>query len=957
MSGDRDVRKRVRRSESGDPPSRSLAKQGEWPRVRVGISLHPSPYTADVLVGRETQLRAVGRLLAGARVGNSGVLVLSGDPGIGKSAILSHSMAHATGMRTLRARGVEAEGEVAFGGLHQVCAPLLHLLGELPAPQAEALAIALAVRSGHVPERFAVGAAVLGLLSRAAEDVPLGIFIDDAHLFDESSLQAISFAARRLVSDRIALVLAVRRGREAAVPGLPTLHLDPLTPAGTRELLETAGSRHWSADRVAGFHDATGGNPLAILELATEADRLAAAPPGSTVALTGELLSAYSRQILDLPEETRAALLLAAVDSHDLPALCRACEAADLDIGVLAAAESAGVVRLTGRSLEFHHPLVRAAVYGAAAPTDRRSAHQRLAAAVLPTEVDRRAWHLAEAAFGPDPEAVALLQEAARSATRRGANAVASADLQRAANLTEEPTQRAELLRRAGEEAWLAGGSAEARTLLNRSLELTQSPLDQAGVMGRLGAVEARCGSLRTARDLQLAAAAKAAPVHPETAALLLADAVESCFYLCDPISALQAAEQLVALTEPGSSPRVNRLGALASGVALVLGGRADHGAARIRTAMSQPLDPVDDGDPWRLKWALIGPLFLREAGAAREAMAHAVQEVRARAAVGMLPFLLTLIARDDASSTGWADAEAGYTEAIRLAHETGQDTDRALALAGLALLEARQGKADRSRRHAVEATELAAVHAAHLAQVWAATAVAELEFSLRRTEAAAQAYAELDDLLLALGVTDPDLSPAPDLVECLLQAGDPDGALETARAFLDQAGVKGQPWALARAHRAMGLALGDAEAQARAHFDEALALHDRTPDPFERARTQLAYGVTLRRARRRVDARPMLRAALTTFEQLGAAPWADVAAAELEATGETAMRRGLGPVVALTPQERQISALLGAGRTTREAAAALFLSPKTVEYHLRHIYIKLGIRSREELTRVMAEH
>jgi DNA-binding CsgD family transcriptional regulator len=919
-----------------------------------------------VLVGREVEQLAVERLLAGARVGDSGVLVISGDPGIGKSALLAHAMAVTSGMRILVARGVDAESEVAFGGLYQLCASLLHLLEELPPPQAEALAVALAMRTGPVPERFAVGAAVLGLLTRAAEDLPLAVFVDDAHLLDESSLQAIGFAARRLLSDPVALVLALRAGREAALSGLPVLRLGPLTADKTRELVHSASIGPLGASRLARFHEATGGNPLAILDLAGEVDRLAAAPPGSTVPLTGELLRAYSRRALDLSKQARSALLLAAADNHDVGALLRAFAAAGLAVDVLAEAEAAGLVRVAAGVVQFHHPLVRAAIYGAAAPADRRTAHRLLSETVLGTELDRRAWHRAEAAFGPDAEAVTLLDQAADAAGRRGANAVASAQLQRAAGLTEDRQQRGQLLCRAGDQAWLAGASAEARGLFNRSLELATSPLAQAQVMGRLGAVEGRCGSLETARDLQLAAAAKAAPVDPEVAALLLADAVETCLYLCDTASALRAAGRLELLTGLGVPSLASRVGGLAAGVAMVLGGSGDLGAELIRTAMAQQPGPAgvksdregagQGDDQWRFRWGLVGPMFLRESGAARKAMVEAVRIVRERAAVGTLPFLLTLIARDDAGSTGWADAEAGYTEAIRLAREAGHDTDLALALAGLAWLEARQGKEEASRRHAAEATDLGALHSAHLATVWAAFAVADLELSLGRTAAAAQAYTHLDRLLGALGVTDPDLSPAPELVECCVQAGQNERALATARDFITRAETKGQPWALARAHRAVGIALGQSSTEVEAEFVAALAFHDRTPDRFESARTQLAHGAWLRRSRRRVDARPVLRAALATFERLGAVPWADRTAAELEATGETAMHRGVGPIAALTPQERQIASLLADGRTTREAAMALFLSPKTVEYHLRHVYAKLGIRSRQELASAMAE-
>ena len=905
-------------------------------------------------MGRETEQRVIEQLLAGARVGDSGVLVISGDPGIGKSGLLAHTRARATGMRVLSARGVEAEREVTFGGLHQVCAPLLPLLDDLPEPQAEALAVALAVRTGPTPARFAVGAAVLGLLARAADEAPLAVVVDDGHLFDESSAQALAFAARRVVSDRIALVVAMRPVEGSAFAGLPTLQLGPLTLESTRTLLESAGLDRWPAARVARYHEATGGNPLAILDLAGESERLTAAPPHTPVALTGALLAAYSRKALALSPEAGTALLLAATDNHDLAALGRACQEAGVGLVALEEAEGAGLVRLTDSAVEFRHPLVRAAVYGEASAGARREAHRLLAAAVEAGELDRRAWHLAEAAVGPDDPAAGLLADAAEDAGRRGANAVASAQLVRSAAHTADAALRGARLLRAGEQAWLAGASDDATRLLRQSLALAGSPLDRALALGRLGSIESRCGSLAQARDLLFAAAEDAAPHDPDAAAVLLADAIEACVYLCDSASGLRAAEQLVDLTGRSTSPSTRRIGWMAAGFALVLGGRADRGADLIRSAMAEPADTGDGSDQWRFRWALAGPMFLREAGEARAAMAAAVRTVRTVAAVGMLPFLLTLIARDHAASDGWADAEAGYVEAIRLAQETGHDTDLALANAGFAWLLARQGRAEESRRQGAEAVRLGTLHSAQLAMVWAAFAAADLEAVTGRPEVAKEAYLALVDKLAQLGVTDPDLSPGPELVECCWQLGDTADAVSIAEDYLAASRAKGQPWALARAHRGLGVARGLADGEA--DFIEAMRLHDLTPDPFESARTRLAYGSVLRRSRRRVDARVPLREALATFEHLGAAPWADRAAVELEATGETASRRGAGVISALTPQERQIATLLAQGRTSREAAVALFLSPKTVEYHLRHVYIKLGIHSREELARVLAD-
>ena len=900
------------------------------------------------------------------------MLVICGEPGIGKTSLLDHARRHTAGMRVLSARGVEAERDVPFGGLHQLCTPLLDLLPDLPSPQSEALDVALALRDGARPERFAVGAAVLGLLTRAAEDRPLAVFVDDAHLLDESSVQALVFAVRRLQGDPVALVAAQRDEPASGLANLTVLRLGPLDVPATRDLVQGRGAWARSPEAVARFRDLTGGNPLAILELAADAERLAAAPPDTSPALVGALQAAFLRRVGSLSDEARTVLLLAATDNHDLATVEAACRWSGVDLSAIEEAEAAGLVAVGDGRLEFRHPLVRAAVYGAAEPGTRRRAHRALAESVPPADAARRAWHRAEAALGPDEEASALLERVAEDSARRGANAEAASQHERAAGLTADQELRARRLLDAGEQAWLSGATERSTALLDQALGLARTPVTRARAMARLADVEAGSGSLCRARDLQLAAADVAGSHDVLVAARALADAVADCLYLCDIAVARQTGARLLALTGPTAPPLVNHVGHLAAGIALVLDGEADEGPRLIRAALdraaaqSQPVgagraagDGGDGADgQWRLRWEMLGPLFLRETGANRQAVASLVQEVRDRAAVGTLPFLLTLIAKDAAGAASWSQADAMYAEAVRLAEETGHVVDRTLALAGWSILQARQGRAEASTAHAREALALGADHDVHLARVWASWAVAEVAAARGRVAEAVAAYRAVETELARFGVSDPDLSPVPELIELGSHGGlggwtgAAGGPLDAARAFLEAATDKGQPWALARAHRAVALALPGEEADVE--FLDALALHARTPDAYETARTQLARGAHLRRSRRRTQARPALREALATFEQLGAAPWAERAAAELRATGETAVRRGDAAVTALTPQERQVAELLATGRTTREAAAALFLSPKTVEYHLRHVYLKLGIRSRQELSRAV---
>jgi DNA-binding CsgD family transcriptional regulator len=353
------------------------------------------------------------------------------------------------------------------------------------------------------------------------------------------------------------------------------------------------------------------------------------------------------------------------------------------------------------------------------------------------------------------------------------------------------------------------------------------------------------------------------------------------------------------------------------------------------------------------LAWVAIGPLWLREAGTGDGLVDRTLAVARARTAAGTLPQLLTYIGIGQAASGRLIEGAASFDEAVRLARETGQRTMLAGALARLAWVDARRGRADAARAHAGEALGIAVELGAHLFEIWALLALGELELIRGDAGAALRRYEELEGALARRGFADADLSPAPERVELLLRTGRREQAAAVAEQFAGEAAAKGQPWAMARAARCHALLAVDDELEAR--FEEALELHARTPDGFEAARTWLAYGARLRRAGRRMRAREQLRAAHEVFEDLGAAPWAELARTELAATGETARRRDPSTLDELTPQELKVSLLLAGGRTTREVAAALFLSPKTVEYHLRNAYRKLGIRSREELAASLA--
>lgn len=873
------------------------------------------------------------QLIAGARIGQGGALVITGDPGVGKTTLLAEALEYAEGMRVLRAAGSEPEREIPFGALHQVLRPALDRISEIPAPQAEALSAALALSSGAAGDRFAVGAATLSLLCRFAEEQPVAILLDDLQWVDRPSVQALSFAARRLLADPIVLLAASRTADPA--DGLPLLPLSGIDLAAADEL-------------VARLHRATAGNPLALIELAGAPARWTQASPEAPPPVSDTLARAFAARAQQLGDAARAALTVAAIAGEDLRVISRTCTVAGIAFDALGEAEDAGLIRIAGGRVEFRHPLVRSAVYGDAPAEQRRSIHRAVAAALGPREPDRHAWHLAEASLGPDARVAELLTRAATRAHGRSAHDVAAAAFEQAARLSPDVARHGVLCVAAAESAWLAGNGPRATALLAEAGDLSVAGVRLRALELR-GAIAARTGSLLAARDVLLRAAREAPDA--DTRLVMLADAISACFYLGQTARALELAVEIEGLLDAATTPRAKGLGQIAAGVARILANVG--GAEHIRSAVE--LFASSEGlwdDQHRMSWLLVGPLFLRDAESGA-GLRDIVRDTRARAAVGTLPSMLFYAAREEATTNQWMRAEATYDEGIRLARETGQNTELVMCLAGLAWLRARLGREHECRALVAEALPICLARDIYIGRIWCLFTLGELELGLGNTRDALAHLGELDALVGQLGMSDPDVSPAPELTDALLRVGKRAEAAGIAARFREAALAKGQPWALARAERAAGMAADDAAFDPS--FEAALGFHASTLDEFETARTRLAYGARLRRARRRTESRPQLRAALDTFEALGAVPWADLAAVELAATGESIQRSAPTGLQTLTPQERQISLLLAEGRTTREVAAALFLSPKTVEYHLRKVYTKLGIRSRTELSALLA--
>ncbi len=884
-----------------------------------------------------------------ARSGASARLALTGEPGIGKTALLDHAAGYATGMQVLRARGIESEAQIPFASLLELLRPALVMIGKIPPPQAVALEGALALRPGLAQERFAVGAATLSLLAAYSEKAPLAVLIDDAHWLDASSAQALLFAVRRLVADPIAALIAVRDGEPSLLDGadLPTLRIGGLNGDESALLLHEL-----APETVRRLHDATAGNPLGMLELAGDEGDLVLTPEGAPLLVSARISRAFLRRVHQLDDTARRALLLVATsDSGELATLERAAFTLGINFAALDAADNAGLVTLDAGSVEFRHPLVRSAIYADAPAAQRREMHRALAGALPDRDIDRRAWHLAAAAVGVDDSASAALEQAGARARERSAYATASAAFERAGRLTGRSDRRARLLREAAEAGWLGGLADRAVSLLEESRASTGDEGELVEIDQLAGEIALRRGPVMRGHEILTSAAARAAP---EQAVAMLAEAAVACFYAGNSTEMLSVAERARATLRADASVRDRFLAASAVGTARIVGGDAAAGAAALHEAISLAESSAELRADLRLgPWLAIGPVFLREAGTGRALLDHALRTAREHAAVGALPFILNLIARDEATTDRWAIAEATYREAIELAREGGQQTALVFALSGLGWLQARRGREPECRACIAEALELSHRLGTKLLEVWATAALGELELGLGDAVQAAEQFEDQQRLLRELQITDPDLSPAPDLVDAYLRLGRGTHAKLLTAEFTAAAQSKGQAWSLARSLRCRALVAPDADASSL--FERALDHHERTPDVYETARTRLAYGERLRRARNRVLAREQLRAAIDTFERLDARPWIDRARAELAATGVTVRRRDPSTIDDLTPQELQIAILLAGGRTTREAATALFLSPKTIEYHLRHVYQKLAIHSRDELGRTLA--
>jgi len=905
-----------------------------------------------VLFGRDGEMRVVGQALAGARVGKSSRLVVRGEPGIGKSALLQQAVAEAGPMRLLSAHGVEFEADVPFAGLHELLGPALPLVDKQPPIHAAALRSSLGLGERIEADRLIVGAAVLGLISSYAESGSLLMTVDDAQWLDAASAEAIAFAARRLVADPVAILVAVREGHDSPflTAGWPEIELRGLDRDAASHLLEQLTTVP-STDSLDRLLRATEGNPLALVELA-RSDPQPAGAPHLDLPVATSVERSYLRRADGLSDGARQVLLLmAASGAADFGLVRRAAAALEIGAPAMEEAEAASsLVRVGGDHSDFVHPLARAAIYHSASPAQRRAAHGALARVMVgPDDLDRRAWHLAAATTGWDTEAAGALAQAAQRARDRTAYSAAATALAESARLTEDLDLRCDRFFRAAENAWLAGDAGRSLELLASARKLTTRTEALVDVDSLEGHIAMRRGSVIEGYRRLTAAATAIEPVDRLKAIRILADAALSTFGSGHPDEMLAAAGKALELLRENDPPEPAVFAHVAYGALAILAGRGSDGARRLHESVALfNAVPSDSVDPLLLMCAGMAGLFLREAQVGRDLLDRALKQARERAPTAALPMVVFMLGRDAAATDRWSLARAQYEEAERVARETTQFTWLAGAVAGLAWLDALEGRVEQCRTHAAEARTVSEQYGMGLYKAWSMIALGQLEVGLGNPQAALTHLVECTGFLKELAIDDPDISPAPDIVDAMVHLGRIPEAQAISDEYSQRAEEKGLPFALARAARARAL-LADDRTFAR-EYEAALGHHESTPDVFEQARTRLYYGERLRRTRRRLDARKQLRAALKSFDQLGAAAWSERALAELEASGETARVRGDRYSRQLTPQELQVALILAEGSTTREAATKLFLSPKTVEYHLRHVYDKLEVRTRDDL-------
>jgi DNA-binding CsgD family transcriptional regulator len=916
-----------------------------------------------VLLGRRSHRHDLDRLLVDVREGKSAVRVVRGEPGVGKTALLDYLAERASGCSVARAAGIQSEMELPYAGLHQLCWPMRDELQRLPGPQRDALGTVFGLHQGDAPNRFIVGLAVLSLLSEVAGKQPLVCVVDDAHWLDRESAQALAFVARRLLAESVAIVFAVRTAADE-LAGLPELEVEGLDYRDARALLDSALPAPLDARVREQIVAETGGNPLALLELARTLTRaelaggfaLAEAVPRSAARTRRSphviaIEEIFGRRLRALAPPTRTLLLIAAADPLGEPTnVIRAAE--QLGIGLEAAAPAVDAELLEfGARVRFRHPLVRSTVYRAATAREVQEAHGALAAATDPAvDPDRRAWHRAKAAPGPDEDVARELERSAGRAQARGGVAATAAFLEHAVRLTRDPARRSRRALTAAQAKHLAGAHETARELLTVA---EAGPLDelQHGHADLLrGQIAATASRGNGAPSLLLAAARRLEPLDVATARETYLELLAETLFagpLASDVGLIDAARAAQTAPPPPGTPRPSDL--LLDGYAVTITDGHAAGAPTLKRALSA-FRRNESSSAEGLRWLWLAcvaamdlwddeswhELSTRFTALARDAGALAVLPIALSARVGILV------------NEGRLDVAAAVVDEI---DEVSAATRTSLGpYAGLSLA-AWQG--DDAKVAALSATSMEEVIARgegiglsmlHWTHAFLHNSAGRSEEALSAAERALEYPATL--LYGRWGLIE--------LVEAAARSGHPERALDAVERLAETTQASGTEWAQGVELRSRAL-VSDGDTADRLYRD-AISHLARTRVRVELARAHLLYGEWLRRERRRRDAREQLRTAYEMLVAMNADALTDRAERELMATGETVRERTAAIADQLTSQEAEVARLAHGGLSNAEIGARLFISPRTVEYHLRKVFAKLGIGSRQQLGAALAE-
>ena len=888
------------------------------------------------------------------RGGLSAVLVVRGDPGIGKTVLLDWAAGRAQDMQLARVAGVQAEMRMGFAGLHQLLLPFLGGLPKLPAPQRQALESAFGLVAGQPPDRFLVGLAALTLLTDAAAERQVLCLVDDAQWLDQVSVEMLGFIARRLYADRVGMLFTVRAGERqaAALAGLPELVLGGLPGEAASELLATSACDRVDARVSAQIVSWVAGNPLALIELASEltAEELSAKVPLTwPLRFRGRLEELYLSRVRALPADTRMLLVVAAADPVGYPELVfNAAWQLGIDPEV---GEAAGVQRLISWQprVRFRHPLIRSAAYYAAPLGTRRRAHAALAAATDPrTDPDRRAWHLADAAADPDEEVAAELEHSADRAQARGGLAAAATFLERAAALTPDPVNRAERSLAAAQASLQAGVFGKARDLLASA---EAGPLNelQAAMAALLRAKIAFASSLGSdAPPLLLQAARRLEPLNLDLARETYVDAWQAAFfagYLAGAGDLLEVSRAARALPPPVRPPRLVDL--VLDGFALLV----TDGPAAAAPVLRQATGACAGSDISQaevLRWGFVATVADEALWDDRgwRVTVKQVQLARDVGALDQLPILLNRMAAESVWSGDFAAAALLIAEAGAVQEATGS-LFAPVAATMLAAFRGREAEAGPLIRSIIKQATAGGQGVSVTFANWLAALLHNGCGRYEEAWAAARQAGETTHVYVSMWAV-------PELIEAAVRSGNQRIAVDAMALLAEMAAAGGTDVGLGMEARSRALVTEGEVAEA--HYREAINRLGRTRRRPDLARAHLVYGEWLRRQRRRGDARDQLRIAFEMFDAMGMEAFAARARAELRATGERARPRSQGAPEVLTPQEEQIARLVAEHLSNREIASRLFISASTVEYHLRKIFRKLDVTSRTQLARKLRD-